>query len=380
MSEPMTQTHTKKTDRADADALVEQICVRAAQIRGDVANVVTNEVDRLAPLVDEGVRARVISRAIARLSGLDLIEEFLVDPDVDEVMVNAGTEVWIDRAGRLDHVADLDAGVIDVVLERILAPLGKRLDRSSPIVDARLHDGARLCAVVAPIAVDGTSVSIRRHRTHRFELETFADTATVALLHDIVDSRANTLVTGATSAGKTSLLAALAARVGHHERLVVVEDTTELPLTGHNAIRLQSRTAGVDGTDPVDLSQLVRTALRLRPDRLIIGEFRGDEVLAVVQALNTGHDGSMATCHANNALDGLRRAETLTIQAAPTWPLEAVRRHLSRSVDVVVHLDRSGDQRRVTEIVEVVESGDEPSGRILATNSRVVADLRRRRT
>lgn len=165
-----------------------------------------------------------------------------------------------------------------------------------------------------------------------------------------------------------------------HDRLVVIEDTTELVLNGRHAVRLESRAGSVDGVRPIDTAELVRTALRLRPDRLVVGEFRGDEVLAVLQALNTGHHGSLATCHANSAVDGLRRVETLVMQSAPSWPLIAIRRQVSRSIDVVIHLDRLPDgRRRIAEVIEVIESDGEPSGRPLVEGGAVVASLQRGR-
>jgi len=356
------------------DRLVDEVCVRAAGIPGAVTTVVTEEIDRLAPLASAGDRSTVITRAVARLDGLDIIDQVVRDPDVDEVMVNAGREVWVDRHGSLSRLTDLQPGAVDVVLERVLAPLGKRLDRTNPIVDARLPDGARLCAVVDPVAVDGTTMSIRRHRRRRVPLSSFTSPEVVPLLCDLVVRRSNVLVTGATSSGKTTVLAALTDAVDEGERLVLIEDTAELALDPrHHTVRLEARPANVDGVDPVDLARLVRTALRLRPDRLIVGEFRGPEVLAVVEALNTGHDGSLSTCHANSAVDGLRRVETLVMQAAPSWPLAAIRRQVSRSIDAVVHLAREpGGARKVTEVAEVIEGGDEPCVRVLATNGRVV--------
>ncbi len=354
-------------------ALVDRVCASASEVHGDVRVVVAEQVDRLAPLATPRERELAIARATARLDGLDALEEHLSDPSIDEVMVNRGREVWVDRDGVPRRMPDLPDGAIDIVLERVLAPLGKRLDRSTPIVDARLADGARVCAVVAPIAVDGTTVSIRRHRARRIALDRFADRPTIALLAEIVEQRANVLVTGATSSGKTTLLAALVGLANPHDRLVVLEDTSELVLGGQHVVRLESRAAGVDGVRPIGMTELVRTALRLRPDRLVVGEFRGDEVVAVVQALNTGHDGSLSTCHANSALDGLRRMETLVLQASPTWPLAAIRRQISRSVDVVVHLRREPDGRRViAEVVEVIESDDEPTGRCLLSGGAVI--------
>lgn len=358
----------------ELDELLAAVCRAAADQRGEVAAVVAEHVDRLAPLLAPADRAAMIDRAVARLDGLDVLDDHLRDPDVDEVMVNAGREVWVDRAGVLAQVADLEPGVADVVLERVLAPLGRRLDRTHPIVDARLPGGARLCAVVAPVAVDGTTLSIRRHRPRRVPLAAFAAPPVAALLADVVARRANLLVSGATSAGKTTLLAALLAHAAPADRLVVIEDTTELELPGRHAVRLEALRPIADTIQPIDLSALVRAALRLRPDRLVVGEFRGDEVLAVVQALNTGHDGSLSTCHANSALDALRRVETLVLAAAPAWPLRAIRRHVSRCLDMVVHVARRPDgSRRVVEVAEVVECDDEPTTRTLALDDTVIA-------
>jgi pilus assembly protein CpaF len=368
------------TARPALDQLVAQVCKRAVDLHGDVHQVVTAQVDKLAPLATPDERRLVIARATARLDGLDALDEHLSDPLIDEVMVNRGREVWIDRGDAPQRVADLPDGAIDTVIERVLGPLGKRLDRSTPIVDGRLPDGSRLCAVVAPVAVDGTTVSIRRHRSRHVPIERFAGPDVVALLRRIIESRCNVLVSGATSAGKTTLLSRLAAQARRNERIVVIEDTAELSLPGLHTVRLESRPGGVDDLRPVAMDELVRTALRLRPDRLVVGEFRGDEVLAVVQALNTGHDGSLATCHANSALDALRRVETLVMQASPTWPLTAIRRQTTRSIDVIIHLERSGNgDRAVTQIAEVIESDGEPEGRPLIRDGSVIAELERGR-
>jgi pilus assembly protein CpaF len=363
------------------ERLVENVCVHARGVPGDVVRVVSDTFDRLAPLSSADERTEVIGRAVARLDGLDSLDDVLADTEVDEVMINRGVEVWIDRRGALTRLPDLDVGSIDVVLERILAPLGKRLDRTNPIVDARLPDGARVCAVVEPIALEGTTLSIRRHRHRRVPLGEFTTPDVAELLDELVARRANLLVSGATSSGKTTLLAALADLVGDGERLVVLEDTSELVLDPrHHVVRLEARPAGLDGVEAVDLSRLVRTALRLRPDRLIVGEFRGPEVLAVVEALNTGHDGSLSTCHANSTVDGLRRVETLVMQAAPSWPLAAIRRQVSRSIDAVVHLERDPTGRRsIRDILEVTEGEADPSGRLLVERGRRCADPTRSR-
>jgi pilus assembly protein CpaF len=360
--------------------IVDAVCRAAAERRGDVAQVVDELVPIAAPLATEPERRLVRRRAIARLDGLDVLATLLDDPTVDEVMVNRGTQVWADRSGRLERETDLTPGAADTILERVLAPLGRRLDRHTPTVDARLPDGSRLCAVIEPVAVDGTTVSIRRHRSRRVPVESFADPAVAQLVDDVVSARANVLVTGATSTGKTTFLTALVARLSSTERLVVVEDTAELALGDRHAVRLETRSATVDGVGVVDAAHLVRTALRLRPDRLVVGEFRGAEVVAIVEALNTGHDGSLSTCHANSAVDGLRRVETLVMQAVPTWPLAAIRRQVSRSIDVVIHLQRATDgRRRIAEIVEVSEGDGEPTVRKLVDGDRVVEAFTRGR-
>jgi pilus assembly protein CpaF len=355
--------------------LLDAVCAAARGVHGDVAVVAAAQVDRLAPLVTDADRRQLIEGAIARLAGLDALETHLGDPAVDEVMVNAGGDVWVDRDGVIERQPSLPPGVIDVVLERVLAPTGRRLDRTNPIVDVRLPDGARLCAVVPPISVDGTSVAIRRHRRRHVAVDDFVGHSSVTdLLHGIVASRCNVLVSGATSSGKTTFLASLLDLVDSGDRLVICEDTTELAPTRAQAVRLEARAGAPDGLPAVGLSTLVRAALRLRPDRLVVGEFRGPEVLAVIEAMNTGHDGSISTCHANSPVDALRRVETLIMQSAPTWPLKAIRRQVSRSVDVVVHLARdTRGRRQVVAVAEVDESDDEPSVRLLATFDAVVS-------
>jgi len=365
--------------RATPDELLSQVCALATDQPGDVRAVVTRAVDRSAPLATDDERARLIEAAVARLDGLDVLQGHLADDRVDEILVNRGTEVWVERDGRLRLVDRLPDGAIEVVLQRILAPTGRRLDRTTPIIDTRLPDGSRVCAAVAPVAVDGTVVAIRRHRHRHLPLEMFAGPEVVALVGELVDRRSNVLVTGATSSGKTTLLGAALADVSDEERLVVIEDTTELAFAGRHVVRLEARPATADGVRAVDTDELVRTALRLRPDRLVVGEFRGTEALAVVQALNTGHAGSWATCHANGALDGLRRLSSLVLQAAPSWPMSSIRDQVTRSIDAVVHVRRDATGRTVDHVVEPVPGGGEPAGRDLVRGGRVVATPERRR-
>lgn len=312
------------------------------------------------------------------------LDKWLFDPDVAEVMVNAGRHVWIERADRhgggTQYVGELEPGTLDALVERMLAPVGRRLDRANPVVDARLPDGSRLCAVLAPVAVDGTCLSVRRFAAGVRTLAHFAPPSVQGLLAEVVARRCNVLVSGATSSGKTSLLNALATLVDPHERIVTLEDTAELRLDAPHVLRLETRPATADGVGEVGLDTLVRAALRLRPDRLVVGEIRGAEAFELVQALSTGHDGSLATMHANTAADALARLEALVLRANPGWPLAAVRELVRRSIDVVVHVGRRpSGERGVRQVVEVAVATDD-AHRALADEAAVVGGLERGRS
>jgi len=365
----------------DHDVLVAELC-RVAQAEAGAADaVVRSHLRRVAPLVGADVGERLVRAAVARLDGLGALDALLADDTVDEVLVNAGGDIWLERDGQLEPAGHLPAADLAVVVERILAPLGRRLDRTSPVVDARLPDGSRVCAVVPPVSADGACLSVRRFRDRSLPFDAFGSDAVGAVLDVALAGRCNVIVSGSTSSGKTSLLNSILGRTLPNERIVTIEDTAELLPAAHHLVRLEARPPTPDGPIAVTLDQLVRTALRLRPDRLVVGEVRGPEVLALVQALNTGHDGSWSTCHANSAVDALHRLETLIIQAAPTWPLVAVRQHLTRSIDVVVHLVRCADgARRVAEVGEVVVDGDRLRLRPVVDGGVVVGRIERVRS
>jgi pilus assembly protein CpaF len=317
---------------------------------------------------------------VAERSPLGGLERWLDDPAIDEVIVNGAGDVWIERSGRLLRVATMSATAVTTAIEHILRPIGRRLDRSNPTVDARLPDGSRVCAVIEPIAVDGPCLTIRRFAMRPLPLSAFAVPEVVGLLQTIVAARCNLLVSGATSSGKTTLLNALAAMVPTTERIITLEDVAELRLLHPHVVRLETRPPSAEGAGEVALSQLLRTALRMRPDRLVLGEVRGAEAVQLVQAMNTGHDGSMATVHANSAIDAVARVCSLVLQEVPGWPLEAIHDQVRRSIDVVIHVGRTSDnQRQVIEVCESDPTSVDVQLRRLAERAVVLGRLQRGR-
>jgi pilus assembly protein CpaF len=307
-------------------------------------------------LGDEGVDAAV-ARALDRVAGLGPLEPLLGDPEVTEVMVNGGGTVWVERAGRLERCAGtIDEPAVLHLIERILAPLGRRVDRSSPLVDGRLPDGSRVHAVIPPVAVDGPCLTIRRFGVAAVPLHRFGPPEVVGMLARAVAERRNILISGGTGAGKTTLLNALAGVIPADERIVTIEDTAELRLTGPHVVRLEARPANGEGVGELRIGDLVRNALRMRPDRLIVGEVRGGEALDMVLAMNTGHDGSLSTCHANSPDDALRRMETMALMAPVELPLAAVREQVRSSLDLVVQVSRGPGGARTVHSVDEVES------------------------
>jgi pilus assembly protein CpaF len=321
-----------------------------------------------------------------RVFGYGPLDRWLHDDDVTEILVNAGADIWVERRsdvlGHPRYVGRIDPLALPAVIERMLAPIGRRLDRSSPVVDARLPDGSRLCAVLHPVAVDGTCLSVRRFSAAPVPLSSFAPAAITDLLLELVRRRCNVLVSGATAAGKTTLLNALVSHVAPEERIITLEDTAELRLPAPHVVRLETRPASIDGPAPITMTALLRTALRLRPDRIVVGEIRGDEAVDLVQAMNTGHDGSFATLHANSPVEALVRIESLVVRAQPSWPIDAVRAQVQRSFDVVVQVGRDEHgARRIETVAEVVvgPAADDDPVRILGSGSVRLAEPERSR-
>jgi pilus assembly protein CpaF len=314
-------------------------------------------------LLPQDELARVVNEVSDRVVGLGPIESLLRDPEVSEVMVNGADDVYVERKGRIESVhGGLFEGEEAVlhVIERIVAPLGLRIDESSPYVDARLPDGSRVHAIIPPLSLCGPALNIRK-----FSLIPFAPHDLIAngsagprmlrFLSECVQGRANIVVSGGASSGKTTLLNVLASFIPESERLITIEDAAELRLGKPHVVGLEARPPNVEGRGEVTVRDLVRNALRMRPDRIIVGEVRGGEALDMLQAMNTGHEGSLSTAHANSPRHLLWRLETMALMSDVDLPVAHVREQVASAIDAVVHMARLRDGRRVIQEVAVVE-------------------------
>ena len=367
MDERVRRRHLDELARELRHRLIERRRAQAAAGAGTLAplpEAVRELVDEDAAVLESATRDRLCELILREAVGLGPLEELLADPAVEEVMVNGHDLVYVERRGRIERtgVRFPSEGALRDAIERILTPLGRRVDELSPMVDARLEDGSRVHVVIPPLAVDGPTMSIRRFSAVRpgprelVELGTLTDE-----LHDqlaaAVGARRSILVSGGTGSGKTTLLNALSAFIGPDERVITIEDAAELRLRQPHVVRLESRPANVEGRGRVTIRDLLRGALRMRPDRIVIGEVRGAEALDLLMALNTGHEGALSTVHANSPEDALRRVETLALMAGVGLPHEAIREQLGRGLDLVIHLARLSDgSRRVVEVGEVVRT------------------------
>ncbi len=337
-------------DRASARKRLSAIL--ADQIRSGRVRLATDEQDR------------VVEAVLDDVLGLGPLEPLLADPEVTEIMVNGPKVVYAERHGRIEetHVWFVDDAHLMRVIDRIVGAVGRRVDESSPFVDARLLDGSRVNVVIPPIALNGPTLTIRRFPKRKLQAEDVlrVNAATQPMLDFLeaaVRARLNILVTGGTSTGKTTLLNILSGFIPETERIITVEDAAELQLQQRHVVRMESRPPSLEGKGIVGIRDLVRNALRMRPDRLVVGEVRGPEAMDMIQAMNTGHDGSMSTLHANSPADGLDRLETLAMFSSRDLPPDAIRRQIGSALNMVVHLERvSGGARKVVAISEVVRN------------------------
>ena len=316
--------------------------------------------------INEAELDKVCAALVKELTGFGPLDDLLSDAAVEDIVINGYRNVYVSRGGVLERVTTgfTDDRHLMRIVRRILAPLGRRLDESSPMVDARLPDGGRLNAIIKPLAVDGPMVSIRKFRKDPFSPEDLVDLGTFNRdIHDLlqaaVEGHCNIVISGGTSSGKTSLLNALASFIPEQERIVTIEDTAELALKHPHVVRLESRAGGFEGAGEVSIRDLVRNSLRMRPDRIVVGEVRGSEVLEMLQAMNTGHDGSMATIHANSPRDCLARIEMLAGFAGFQGSDDSLRRQVAGAIDFIVQIGRLGKgQRRILSVTEVTGISD----------------------
>jgi pilus assembly protein CpaF len=323
-----------------------------------IAQIMQQQDGELPEAIDRSLLSKqVLDEAV----GLGPLEELLADDSVSEIMVNRYDEIYVERNGRLEHHRlsfTSDRAVLGVI-ERIVAPLGRRIDESSPMVDARLQDGSRVNAIIAPLALKGATLTIRKFARHKMSAQDLVDKGSLSaamaqFLRLCVQSRKNIIVSGGTGSGKTTLLNILSNFIPLGERIITVEDAAELKLDHAHLVSLEARPANVEGKGAVAIRDLVKNTLRMRPDRIVIGECRGAEALDMLQAMNTGHDGSLTTLHANSPRDGLARLETMVLMAGMDLPLSAIREQVASAVDIVVQQSRFAcGARIITSITEL---------------------------
>jgi pilus assembly protein CpaF len=309
----------------------------------------------------EELKKEIFNQVLDDLLGFGPIQVLLDDPDISEIMVNGPKKVFVEKKGKLTKsnvVFDDDDHVVRII-DRIILPLGRRVDWDSPTVDARLPDGSRVNAVVRPVAIDGPSITIRKFRKDKLQVDDLINFGSLTrqmadFLEACVKARFNVVVSGGTGSGKTTLLNVLSGFIPENERIVTIEDAAELQLQQDHVMRMETKAANSDGMHAVSIRELVKNSLRMRPDRIVVGEVRGGEALDMLQAMNTGHDGSLTTVHSNSPRDALSRLETLVLMAGMDLPLKVVRQQISSAVDLIVQQTRLKDgQRKVTAVTEV---------------------------
>ena len=328
-----------------------------AEARGILQELIDTDTTIPRDLPREALREEVLDEAV----GLGPLERLMIDPEITEIMVNGPAAIWVERQGRLNRSELAFSGeqAVRSVIDRIVAPVGRRIDESSPMVDARLPDGSRVNAIVPPLAVRGAALTIRRFNRRVLAPDDLvalgsASTQMVALLRSCVTHRRNVVISGGTGSGKTTLLNVLSNLIPEEERVVTIEDAAELRLDHEHLVALEARPSNAEGRGAVTIRDLVRNALRMRPDRIVVGECRGGEALDMLQAMNTGHEGSLTTVHANAPRDVIARLETMVLMAGMDLPVSAIRDQIASAVHLVVQQARGADgQRRIVEIAEI---------------------------
>ncbi len=377
--EPQTQTDESKKHlvELEKDFLVVRDAVQKDLLSGNNTNDATNiDPEKLCGMIEQSfytvleeekllynrvTRDLLLEWVMADIVGYGPIEPLLKDPDITEIMVNGYDEIFVEKFGIIEptEVRFEDDAHLRRVIDRIVSPIGRRVDETSPMVDARLPNGYRVNATIPPLSLDGAILTIRKFATRPFTAQDLIANTTMTVplanfLKACVEARINLVVSGGTGSGKTTFLNMLSTFIPDKERIITIEDTAELQLRQRHVVRLEKRPPNIEGKGEITIRQLVINALRMRPDRIVVGECRGGEALDMLQAMNTGHDGSMTTVHANNPRDTLRRIETMVLMAGMELPLKAIREQVASSIELVIHMERLKDgTRRVTQVSEV---------------------------
>jgi len=350
--------HRKLIQKLNLERLTES---NREEVRREVSQLLESLVLGESAPMNLQERERVVQEVLDEVFGLGPLEPLLADPTVNDILVNTYKRVYVERKGLLEltPIQFRDDVHLMGIIDRIVSAVGRRVDESSPMVDARLSDGSRVNAIIPPLSVDGPVLSIRRFGKHRLTAEDLLNNDSLTpvmleLLRGCVKARLNVLVSGGTGAGKTTFLNVLSSYISNRERIVTIEDAAELQLNQEHVVRLETRPPNIEGKGAIYQRQLVINALRMRPDRIIVGEVRGEEALDMLQAMNTGHDGSLTTIHANTPRDALSRLETMVAMASLNIPENAVRRQISSAIDVVVQVNRMSDgTRKIVSVAEI---------------------------
>jgi pilus assembly protein CpaF len=353
-----TAIHRKLIQKLNLDKLTE---VNREDVRREVSQILEALVHGESAPMNLQERERLVQEVLDEVFGLGPLEPLLADPTVSDILVNTCKRVYVERKGILEQtsVQFRDDTHLLGIIDRIVSAIGRRIDESSPMVDARLADGSRVNAIIPPLSVDGPCLSIRRFGRERLTAEDLVNNNSLTqpmldLLRGCVKARLNVLISGGTGAGKTTFLNVLSSNISNKERIVTIEDAAELQLNQEHVVRLETRPPNIEGKGAVHQRQLVINCLRMRPDRIIVGEVRGPEAFDMLQAMNTGHDGSMSTVHANSPRDALYRIENMVMMANLNLPLRAIRMHVASALNLIVHIERMRDGiRRIQNIAEV---------------------------
>tara|TARA_R110002049_G_scaffold4601_5_gene32317 strand:- start:446390 stop:447709 length:1320 start_codon:yes stop_codon:yes gene_type:complete len=351
--------HGKLVDKLDLSRVGD---LKGDTLKREIRLVVEHLCDAEDTLLNRQERERIVDEVIDEVLGLGPLELILKDPKVSDILINGPHNIYVEKGGQMQksEVIFRDNKHLMQIIDRIVSKVGRRVDETSPMVDARLEDGSRVNAIIPPLALDGAAVSIRRFGSNPLKLEDLLNYKAftpemVMLLEGCIKARLNMIIAGGTGSGKTTLLNTLSSFIGHEDRIVTIEDAAELQLQQDHIVRLETRPPNIEGNGAISATDLVKNALRMRPERIIIGECRGGETLDMLQAMNTGHDGSLTTLHANTPRDAIARLETMVMMAGFDLPVKAIRQQISGAVDVLIQANRlQGGPRRVTAITEVV--------------------------